>query len=273
MNAPVEPAVVPHVTREVAGEVCTLWLNRGERYNPLSLAMIDSLAAELDAIAVDEAIRAVVIGARGKGFSAGHDLKEMRAHRDIGWQRTMFARCNRMMQRLTELPQPTIARVHGIATAAGCQLVSMCDLAVAADNATFALPGLNTAVFCSTPAVGVGRNVSRKRTMEMLLTAAPIDAATALAWGLVNRVVPIGELDGAIEALVSPILARSAPVIALGKRTFYAQIERDLAGAYEVAGEAMACNLLVEDAAEGIDAFVAKRKPQWPSARGGGRNG
>lgn len=270
MNAPADAALVPHVTREVAGAVCTLWLNRGERYNPLSLAMIDALAAELDAIAGDDTVRVVVIGARGKGFSAGHDLKEMRAHRDIGWQRTMFARCNRMMQRLTELPQPVIARVHGIATAAGCQLVSMCDLAVASDNATFALPGLNTAVFCSTPAVGVGRNVSRKRAMELLLTAAPIDAATALAWGLVNRVVPLASLDAAIDALVAPILERSAPVIALGKRTFYAQIDRDLAGAYELAGETMACNLLVDDAGEGIDAFVAKRKPEWPSASGGG---
>jgi enoyl-CoA hydratase/carnithine racemase len=149
----------------------------------------------------------------------------------------------------------------------------MCDLAVASDNATFALPGLNTAVFCSTPAVGVGRNVSRKRVMEMLLTAAPIDAATALSWGLVNRVVPLDRLDATIEGFVTTILARSAPTIALGKRTFYAQIDRDLAGAYALTGETMACNLLTDDAGEGIDAFVGKRQPRWPSARGGGNQG
>ncbi|HEY7902174.1 MAG TPA: enoyl-CoA hydratase [Casimicrobiaceae bacterium] len=271
MNAPVEAGVAPYVTQNIEREVCTLTLNRGTRYNPLSLAMIDALDAALDAAAADAAVRVVVIAADGKGFCAGHDLKELRAHRDIGWQRTLFARCNAMMQKLTQLPQPTIARVHGIATAAGCQLVSMCDLAVAADSATFALPGLNTAVFCSTPAVGVGRNVARKRTMEMLLTAAPIDAATALDWGLVNRVVPVAGLDAAIDVFVTSIVMRSAPVVALGKRAFYAQIERDLAGAYALAGETMACNLLADDAAEGIDAFVAKRAPQWPSARGGTR--
>jgi len=268
MNAPVEAGLVPYVQRSAAGQVVTLTLNRGDRYNPLSLAMIDALAAELDAAGADKDVRVVVIAASGKGFSAGHDLKEMRAHRDIGWQRMLFDRCNTMMMKLTQLPQPTIARVHGIATAAGCQLVSMCDLAVASDNASFALPGLNTAVFCTTPAVGVGRNVSRKRAMELLLTAAPIDAPTALSWGLVNRVVPLAELDSTIDGLAATIIARSAPTIALGKRAFYAQIDRDLAGAYALAGETMACNLLSEDAGEGIDAFVGKRAPQWPSARG-----
>jgi len=269
MNATTEPTLPPYVECRDDGGVRTLTLNRGERYNPLSLAMIDALAAALGAAGADPDVRVVVLAAHGKGFSAGHDLKEMRAHRDIGWQRMMFARCNAMMMQLTALPQPTIARVHGIATAAGCQLVSMCDLAVASDNATFAMPGLNTAVFCTTPAVGVGRNVSRKRAMEMLLTAAPIDAATALDWGLVNRVVALSALDATLAALVAPILARSAPTIALGKRAFYAQIERDLAGAYALAGETMACNLLSDDAGEGIDAFVAKRAPRWPSARGG----
>jgi enoyl-CoA hydratase/carnithine racemase len=265
MNAPVEAGIAPYVLRRDAGGVATLTLNRGERYNPLSLAMIDALAAQLDAIAADPGLRVVIVGATGKGFCAGHDLKEMRSHRDIGLQRALFERCNAMMLKLTQLPQPVIARVHGIATAAGCQLVSMCDLAVAADTATFALPGLNTAVFCSTPAVGVARNVSRKRAMEMLLTAAPIDAAKALEWGLVNRVVPVAELDAAVDAFVRSILPRSAPTVALGKRTFYAQIERDIAGAYALAGEAMACNVLSEDAAEGIDAFTGKRAPRWPS--------
>ncbi len=269
MNAPVDAGLEPHVLCRVEREVATLTLNRGARYNPLSLPMIDALADALDAVAGDSAVRVVVIAAEGKGFCAGHDLKELRAHRDIGWQRTLFERCNAMMQRLTTIPQPTIARVHGIATAAGCQLVSMCDLAVAAEGATFALPGLNTAVFCTTPAVGVGRNVSRKRAMEMLLTAAPVDAATALDWGLVNRVVPVDGLDAAIDALVRSIVARSAPTVALGKRAFYAQIERDLASAYALAGETMAHNLMSDDAAEGIDAFVGKRAPRWPSAQGG----
>ncbi|MEO8849102.1 MAG: enoyl-CoA hydratase [Casimicrobiaceae bacterium] len=260
----------PYVDRAVVAGVCTLTLNRGERYNPLSLAMVDALDAELAAVGADSSVRVIVIAARGKGFSAGHDLKEMRAHREIAWQRDLFARCNAMMLRLTQLPQPTIARVHGIATAAGCQLVAMCDLAVASDNATFALPGLNTAVFCSTPAVGVGRNVSRKRAMEMLLTAAPIDVATALDWGLVNRAVPLAGLDAAIGLFTAAIIARSAPTIALGKRAFYAQIEQGLQPAYALTGETMACNLLSDDAAEGIDAFVGKRAPRWPSAGGGG---
>lgn len=267
MNAPVDAGLVPYVERHISGNVCTLTLNRGERYNPLSLAMIDALTAGLDAAGTDSDVRVVVIAANGKGFSAGHDLKEMRAHRDIGWQRMMFERCNAMMMKLTELPQPTIARVHGIATAAGCQLVSMCDLAVASSNASFALPGLNTAVFCGTPAVGVGRNVSRKRVMELLLTAAPIDAATALSWGLVNRVVPPDALDSTIGGFVTTILARSAPTIAHGKRAFYAQIDRDLASAYALTGESMACNLVMDDAGEGIDAFVGKRAPRWPSSR------
>jgi enoyl-CoA hydratase/carnithine racemase len=167
------------------------------------------------------------------------------------------------MVSLTALPQPVIARVHGIATAAGCQLVSMCDLAVAADTARFALPGVNVGVFCTTPAVGVARNVARKRAMEMLLTGEPIDAATALAWGLVNRVVPEAELDAAIAALTRVILAKSARLIAQGKRAFYRQVELGLAQAYEFAGGVMACSLLDADAHEGIDAFVEKRAPKW----------
>ena len=201
--------------------------------------------------------------AKGKGFCAGHDLKEMRAHPDLQWQRELFDACGRVMQKLTQLPQPVIARVHGIATAAGCQLVSMCDLAVAADTARFALPGVNVGVFCSTPAVGVARNIARKRVMEMLLTGEMIDAPTALAWGLVNRVVPESGLDAAVKEFADGIKARSPAVVALGKRAFYQQVDRDLGHAYETAGEAMACNLLEPDAAEGIDAFLGKRAPQW----------
>ena len=253
----------PYVLREQSGPVLTLTLNRGDRFNPLSLAMIGALQAELDRAAGSEA-RVIVLAAQGRGFCAGHDLKEMRAHAgDDAWQRGLFDDCSRLMVALTRLPQPVIARVHGIATAAGCQLVSMCDLAVAADTATFALPGVNVGIFCSTPAVGVARNVSRKHTMEMLLTGRPIDSATALAWGLVNRVVPGAELDQTIASFTEVIVARSQATVAIGKRTFYRQLEAGLEAAYGVAGEAMTCNMGFEDAAEGIDAFVGKRTPEW----------
>ncbi|MCU1260855.1 MAG: Enoyl-CoA hydratase [Bryobacterales bacterium] len=246
------------------GAIATLTLNRPERFNPLSSAMIAALQASLDSIAQDPSVRAVVLGGLGRGFCAGHDLKEMRAHaNDKVWQRRLFDDCSRVMMTLTRLPQPVIARVHGIATAAGCQLVSMCDLAVAADIATFATPGVNIGVFCSTPAVGVARNVGRKRAMEMLLTGELIDARTALAWGLVNRVVAPGELDATLKEFTDIILARSRAVIRLGKETFYQQLDPNLQPAYDLASETMACNMLLEDAAEGIDAFLAKRSADW----------
>jgi len=234
----------PFVLSTIANGVATLTLSRPERFNPLSYQMISGIQAELDAIANDPAVRVVILAAEGKGFCAGHDLKEMRAHaEDKGWQQSLFDSCSRMMITLTEIPQPVIARVHGIATAAGCQLVSMCDIAVAADTATFAMPGVNIGVFCSTPAVGVVRNIGRKRAMEMLLTGEAIDAATALSWGLVNRVVPAA--------------------IRFGKQSFYSQIDRPLGAAYDIASEVMACNMLLEDAAEGIDAFLQKRPASW----------
>ena len=257
-------ATEPFVVSNRDAGIATLTLNRGDRFNPLSSDMIAALQAELDRIAVDPDVRVVVLASTGRGFSAGHDLKEMRLHvGDAAWQRRLFDDCSRMMVRLTELPQPVIARVQGIATAAGCQLVSMCDLAVAADTATFALPGVNIGVFCSTPAVGVGRNVGRKRAMELLLTGAPIDAPTALAWGLVNRVVPAAELDAEIRRFTDIILARSAAAIGIGKAAFYQQIERPLAGAYDFTTEIMACNMALEDASEGIDAFLQTRPAVW----------
>jgi enoyl-CoA hydratase/carnithine racemase len=265
-NAPAaaETASEPLVLTARDGGVATLTLNRGTRFNPLSSTMIAALHAALDAAAADAAVRVVVIAAEGRGFCAGHDLKEMRLHAaDHGWQRRLFDDCSRMMLRITEIPQPVIARVHGIATAAGCQLVAMCDLAVAADTATFALPGVNIGVFCSTPAVGVARNVGRKRAMELLLTGAPIDAATALAWGLVNRVVPIQALDDELRRWTDLILSRSGATIAMGKAAFYRQIERSIADAYDLTSETMACNMALEDAAEGIDAFVEKRTAAW----------
>jgi enoyl-CoA hydratase/carnithine racemase len=263
MNAPLDAAVAPYVLTHTENGICRLTLNRGDRYNPLSRAMITALQSEVTRIGADSAIRCVVLAAEGKGFCAGHDLKELRAHPDLAWQQELFSACNALMVSLTTLPQPVIARVHGIATAAGCQLVSMCDLAVAADTARFALPGVNVGVFCTTPAVGVARNVARKRVMEMLLTGEPIDATTALAWGLVNRVVPEAELDAAIAVLTRVILAKSARLIAQGKRAFYRQVELGLGEAYDFAGGVMACSLLDADAHEGIDAFLEKRAPKW----------
>ena len=254
----------PYVVSANEGGVVRLTLNRPARFNALSLEMIAAIQSELDRLAGDPSARVVVLAAEGRGFCAGHDLKEMRAHAgDEAWQRRLFDDCSRMMVALTRLPQPVIARVHGIATAAGCQLVSMCDLAVAADSATFAMPGVNVGVFCSTPAVGVARNVGRKRAMEMLLTGEPIDARTALAWGLVNRVVPAAELDAAVAHFTEILLARSPAVVRLGKAAFYRQLERPLEAAYDAAGGAMAQNLNLEDAAEGMDAFLGKRPPDW----------
>jgi enoyl-CoA hydratase/carnithine racemase len=254
----------PYTTIERRDGVATLTLNRGDRYNPLSLAMIAAIEEELGRIAGDQSVKAVVLAGAGKGFCAGHDLKEMRGHAgDEAWQRKLFDDCGRMMVALTRLPQPVIARIHGIATAAGCQLVSMCDLAVAAETATFALPGVNVGVFCSSPAVGVARNVGRKRSMELLLTGKPIDAATALAWGLVNRVVPAADLDAAVKAFTDVLVARSSATIALGKKTFYAQVDQPLAAAYDTVSASMACGMLLDDAAEGIDAFLGKRPAAW----------
>jgi enoyl-CoA hydratase/carnithine racemase len=262
--SPQAVAAGPLVTRKADGAVVTLTLNRGERFNPLSSEMIAALEAELDAVARDESARAVVLAGAGRGFCAGHDLKEMRARSsDKAWQEKLFADCSRMMLKLNRLPQPVIARVHGVATAAGCQLVSMCDLAVAAEEARFALPGVNVGIFCSTPAVGVARNVGRKRAMEMLLTGELFDARTALAWGLVNRVVPAVQLDAEIARFTDAIQARSSYVVSTGKRTFYQQIDQAIAGAYDTAGETMACGMLHEDAAEGIDAFLGKRPARW----------
>jgi enoyl-CoA hydratase/carnithine racemase len=266
MNAPLDTALQPFVLSETSGGVTTLTLNRGNRFNPLSQAMVATLQSELDRVALDTSIRAVVIAGSGKGFCAGHDLKELHAHsgpHDLAWQQETFDACSRMMLTLTRLPQPVIARVHGIATAAGCQLVSMCDLAVAGENARFALPGVNIGIFCTTPAVGVARNVGRKRAMEILLTGEMIDARTALNWGLVNQVVPESELDAAVAHFTGIIRNRSATVVALGKRAFYGQIERDIEGAYALAGGVMAGNMLEPDAREGIDAFLGKRPPKW----------
>jgi enoyl-CoA hydratase/carnithine racemase len=245
------------------GGVVTLTLNRPAQFNALSQALLTELQAALDAVAADETARVVVLAGAGKAFCAGHDLKEMRAHPDKAFQKALFDQCSRMMLALTRLPQPVIARVHGIATAAGCQLVSMCDLAVAADVARFAVSGVNVGLFCSTPSVGLARNVGRKQAMEMLLTGEFIDAATAKERGLVNRVVPPDALDAEIDKLTESILKKTPVAIRAGKQVFYRQIELGLEEAYGLASEAMASNMMAGDAAEGIDAFIEKRPPVW----------
>ena len=246
-----------------ADGLTTLTLNRPSQFNSLSEALLSALQKELDAIAADDTVRVVVLAGAGKAFCAGHDLKEMRANHSKAYMQGLFKQCAEVMLTLTRMPQPVIARVHGIATAAGCQLVSMCDLAVAADVAKFAVSGINVGLFCSTPAVGLARNLGRKAALEMLLTGDFIDAMEARAKGLVNRVVPADALDAEIEALVGSILAKSAVAIRMGKGMFYQQLEMGLADAYAYAGEVMACNMMSEDAGEGIDAFMQKRKPNY----------
>ena len=264
MNANVQAlATEPILLRHDAGGVATLTLNRPAQFNSLSRALVAELQAELDRIAADSVVRAVVLGGSGKAFCAGHDLKEMRSDATKEFQKALFQQCSKLMLTLVRMPQPVIARVHGIATAAGCQLVSMCDLAVASDNSRFAVSGVNLGLFCSTPSVGLARNVGRKQAMEMLLTGDFIDAQTALARGLVNRVVPPAQLDAEIGKLTDSILAKTPVAIKAGKQMFYRQLELGLDAAYELASEVMACNMMAEDAQEGIDAFVAKRKPQW----------
>ncbi len=253
----------PLLLRDDASGVATLILNRPQQYNALSSALLIELQAAIDAIARDESVRVVVIAGTGKAFCAGHDLKEMRAHHDRKFIKDIFQRCSRLMLSLTRLPQPVIARAHGIVAAAGCQLVAQCDLAIAAEDARFATSGINVGLFCATPSVALSRNVSRKRAMEMLMTGDFIDAQTALSYGLVNRVVPPGELDAEIRKLAQAIIAKTPVAVAAGKKNFYEQIETGLERAYELASDAMVCNMMTEDAAEGIDAFMQKRAPQW----------
>ena len=264
MNAPGTTEIEsPYVLRSDAAGVATLTMNRGDRLNPLSTEMIAALQSELDRLGTDQSVRAVVLAGAGKHFCAGHDLREMRAHRDEAWQSSLFGACSRMMLSLIHLPQPVVARVQGVAAAAGCQLVSMCDLAVASEVAQFALPGIKSGLFCTTPGVGVARNLSRKHALEMLLTGDLVDARTAERWGLVNRVVPLDCLDDEVTALAHKIAGHSPAVTRLGKALFYEQLEQGIADAYTTASEGMACNMMLDDAGEGIDAFLAKRPAHW----------
>lgn len=253
----------PILIREERGGVVTLTLNRPHQYNALSESMLDALQRELDALAADESVRCVVIAAAGKAFCAGHDLKQMRANPRQEYYEDLFQRCGRVMQGIVNLPVPVIARVHGMATAAGCQLVASCDLAVAAESATFAVSGINVGLFCSTPAVALSRNVAPKQAFDMLVTGRFISAAEALSFNLINRVAPDAELDEAVEALTSAICSKSPVAIRTGKAMFGRQRSMSLEDAYAYAGQVMACNMMAEDAAEGIDAFIGKRKPEW----------
>jgi enoyl-CoA hydratase/carnithine racemase len=259
---------VPILLREMAGAIAVLTLNRPAARNSLSEALIAGLHAALNEIAEDGSVRAVVIAANGPAFSAGHDLKELTARRsDADGGRAYFAElmnaCSAMMQAIVYLPKPVVAAVQGIATAAGCQLVASCDLAVASEAASFATPGVDIGLFCSTPMVALSRNVPRKQAMEMLLTGEPVPAATAQSMGLINRVVPAGTERNAAIALAQKVALKSAHTVKLGKTAFYRQAEMSLADAYAYAAEVMTENMMARDAEEGICAFIEKREPKW----------
>ncbi|WP_063683120.1 enoyl-CoA hydratase [Bradyrhizobium stylosanthis] len=258
----------PILLRETVGSIAVLTLNRPAARNSLSQAMIATLHAELNEIRDDKAIRGVVIAANGPAFSAGHDIKEMNARRtDPDRGRAFFAEmmnaCSAMMQAIVHLPKPTVAAVQGIATAAGCQMVASCDLAIASQDATFATPGVDIGLFCSTPMVALTRNVPRKQAMEMLLTGEPVTADRAREIGLVNRVVPAGTERDAAIALAEKVALKSAYTVKLGKEAFYRQAEMSLADAYRYAAEVMTENMMARDAEEGIGAFIEKRTPTW----------
>lgn len=253
----------PYVMLSHADGVTTLTLNRAEKFNPLSEEMLVALQNALDSIAKDSSVRVIVLAASGKAFCAGHDLKQMRADPSAAYYKKLFDQCSKLMLTIQKMPQPVIARVQGLATAAGCQLVAMCDLAVAASDAKFAVSGVNYGLFCSTPSVGLSRNIARKQAMEMLLTGEFIDAETARERGLINRVVSADALDAEISKLAMSILAKPAVAIAMGKQLFYSQLEMGIAAAYQLAGETMACNMMDEAALEGVQAFIEKRPPSW----------
>lgn len=243
--------------------VTTLTLNRPEAFNALSEDLLAALQLELDALAGDEQLRAVVIASGGKAFCAGHDLKEMRAQPSLAYYKQLFGQCSRVMIALQKLPVPVIAQVQGLATAAGCQLVAQCDLAVAASNARFAVSGVNLGLFCATPSVALSRNLPRKAAFEMLATGDFISADQAQSLGLINRVAEAEELDTAVQTLVDRILSKPRLALALGKQLFYRQIETSMAAAYDDAAQTMACNMMDASALEGVQAFIDKRAPNW----------
>lgn len=253
----------PYLLREDAGGIVTLTMNRPDQFNPLSEEMLSAFEAEIALIAEDESVRSVVIAAEGRAFCAGHDLKQMRETPELEYYRILFSRCSAFMQSLIALPVPVIAKVQGLATAAGCQLVATCDMAFAVDTAKFGVSGVNLGLFCSTPSVALSRVISRKRAFEMLVTGEFIDANTAESWGLVNRAVPAAMLDAEIARITDNLRGKSPVPLRMGKALFQRQLGQDLADAYLDAGETMAQNMMTHDAVEGIDAFIEKRDPQW----------
>ncbi|SFI68037.1 enoyl-CoA hydratase [Methylobacterium brachiatum] len=256
-------ADAPVLLRHDADGVATLTLNRPQARNALSMALMNALQDALDAIREDPAVRVVILRGAGPAFCAGHDLKEMRVDPSRTATEAVFRTCARLMLSLTRLPQPVIAQVHGIATAAGCQLVATCDLALCAEEARFATPGVQIGLFCSTPMVALSRAVSRKAALEMLLVGEPVGAQEALRIGLVNRVVASAELDGAVNAMAQTIAGKARRVLAIGKEAFGRQIEMGLEEAYGYTAEIMTRNMMMADAQEGIDAFLTKRSPRW----------
>ncbi|MUL81249.1 MULTISPECIES: enoyl-CoA hydratase [unclassified Mycolicibacterium] len=247
--------------------VVTLTLNRPQAVNALSQAMLTALGEAIDVLAQDKTVRAVVLGASGKAFCAGHDLKEMRAEPSLEYYEHLFAQCTSVMMSIQRLPVPVIARVQGLATAAGCQLVAMCDLAVASDDARFAVSGVNVGLFCATPGVALSRNVPRKAAFEMLVTGEFISAEQAQVLGLVNKVAAADALDDEVEAMVASIVAKPRVAVAMGKALFYRQIDVDIESAYADAGTTMACNMMDPSALEGVQAFTEKRPPSWSTVR------
>ena len=243
--------------------VTTLTLNRPQAFNALDEALLEALQHQIDALAANEQLRAVVIAASGRAFCAGHDLKQMRAEPSLAYYQSLFARCSQVMMSLQRLPVPVIAKVQGLATAAGCQLVAQCDLAVAARTARFAVSGVNLGLFCATPSVALSRNLPRKAAFEMLATGSFITAEQALDKGLINRVAEPEDLDGALEDLLASILPKPRLALALGKQLFYRQLEAGMGTAYEDAAQTMACNMMDASALEGVQAFIDKRKPNW----------
>ncbi|MCC2596110.1 enoyl-CoA hydratase [Pusillimonas sp. MFBS29] len=253
----------PVLLTDVHDGVVTLTLNRPDQYNALSEALLTALQDGLAAVANDDSVRCVVLAANGRAFCAGHDLKQMRSKPEQRYYEQLFAQCGRVMQSIVNLPVPVIARVHGTATAAGCQLVASCDLAVASDDARFAVSGINVGLFCSTPAVALSRNVPAKKAFEMLITGEFISARDAVTHGLINDAVAPNQLDARVAALVQSICQKSPVAVRTGKGMFQRQRGMSLADAYDYAGQVMACNMMAEDVAEGIDAFIQKRQPVW----------
>jgi len=251
----------PVLLREDHEGVATLTLNRPLQMNLLTSEMLTALQGAFDAIAKDPKVRVVVLAATGKGFCAGHDLKEIKALKELPKIEGLFAQCSRMMQTIPLLPQPVIAKVQGAAAAAGCQLVAQCDLAIAVDTAKFVTSGVTWGFFCSTPGVAVGRNLQRKHAMEMLLTGDPIGAQQAMQWGLVNKVVPADQLDAVTADLAAKLAAKPPATVAAGKRAFYQQMDMDLARAYELAGKTISASFAHAEGREGMDAFIDKRPP------------